>query len=1226
MMLLFFTLFINANAADKRGTQPWKWEGETVSGHMGKGWDHGTWGDLSRCDGDSFFRGFRVKIEDFELYTPQESFDDKRDQGAMNGLEFLCENESPMTAVKKSGSRKSKEVDFGTWSPWYFCPENQVITATKVWSEKPQGGKPEKGKAFHEDRGYANVNSYYRNTMGKGNRDDTAMNNIFFGCSEGGNSKLTWIYHKATPNDWRQGDASFQKLAKGEKLDVDGAPEFDMFMGWSSVYLDCVKGNLCSADNSADTNEKYKCPQGYAFHAFKSRVEKFDKEGSRYHDDVAMTQVQFQCAPLGTKTCGHVKFENMLLNTRIKRAKDYTPVVHVDGTAVVEEGSALNGLKFIGCFVSHIAGENSADMKVVNDWDVTIGTVVDCQSICKRKGMRYSAMQNGDKCLCGHDFNTEAKYKKVDDKECFARTCNGAACGAPFRNAVYQAGKFHESKCVESYHSSLQTLDQFGVLCPKDEVLQSWQFVKGCGGPKTMSIRYFCIHNDSAKKHEIDTKDIDKNCSNFVGKSLEWIERQINPFCPDGYALRGWKVTYVGCQQDGYKRIRLSCAKVEKTSGGTNGYLESKCHPMTNKKLGSLSDFKIKPSCSAGAALTGFTVASCDGNTYKFKWKCLNIKTNDVAPAALDYVGCYKDISQSASGSRPFEWTGKKINTRSPAECMSHCLKNGRKYSAVQGENQMCLCGHHFDHIGKLDGVDRSAMFAKVDDSECLVKKCKNSDEPCGNTLRNAVYRQRETSALETKCSVSHDSCLQALDQLDIMCERGSVMTDWKFEKGCADNKMSIKYNCAKIPTKDLEIKEKDTKCSPMVSSTLDVFEKQILPFCPSGYALQGWKVHYVGCAVAGEKRLKLTCAKVPSRQVEETKHESACIETKDKRLGALADAKIKPECGSGSALTGFTMDRCTETTHKFRWFCIHTPSIQPEIEARGLRVDTAHPTINYRNVDIKDNCDSSVPNHWERTFSSEKVFEVSDEFITTDSLSSSFSTELTHQVSADVEFSATWGVPDVITKKLSFGAEWSKSWTKSTSTTMSKDSSAMVATHEVKMQGYESVWDSETPAFSKYIVRTESTSYRGTVSYTATAICYDKRGGNELERNIIEGEWTSVGITEGNLEVEDATDSCLLPKNDAGSTCECYGGVSLMGGSQCTKTPVSGAGSDRKHDATNTKEWCYVRKGACDASKSGRINTKDDADGNVAPDVFEWSTQPCENGRRRSLVRRLSQ
>lgn len=61
-------------------------------------------------------------------------------------------------------------------------------------------------------------------------------------------------------------------------------------------------------------------------------------------------------------------------------------------------------------------------------------TPMHCATICKTKGFRYGAVQNGDSCLCGNSYG---KYGPADN--CNMKCTGGSmTCGGRLANEVFE--------------------------------------------------------------------------------------------------------------------------------------------------------------------------------------------------------------------------------------------------------------------------------------------------------------------------------------------------------------------------------------------------------------------------------------------------------------------------------------------------------------------------------------------------------------------------------------------------------------------------------------------------------------------------------------------------------------------------------------------------------------------------------------------------------------------
>lgn len=123
----------------------------------------GSWGDWSYCEDGHFINGYRLKIEDSQGGWDGNS--NPNDDTAMNGIQFVCDNEDYRSVTN---ARTSKVGSWGSWGSWHICPENSFITGIRFFSEPAGPG--------------TGVKDY----------DDTAANNMHVRCF-GGNSIDQWV-------------------------------------------------------------------------------------------------------------------------------------------------------------------------------------------------------------------------------------------------------------------------------------------------------------------------------------------------------------------------------------------------------------------------------------------------------------------------------------------------------------------------------------------------------------------------------------------------------------------------------------------------------------------------------------------------------------------------------------------------------------------------------------------------------------------------------------------------------------------------------------------------------------------------------------------------------------------------------------------------------------------------------------------------------------------------
>ncbi|CAH1780640.1 unnamed protein product [Owenia fusiformis] len=107
----------------------------------------------------------------------------------------------------------------------------------------------------------------------------------------------------------------------------------------------------------------------------------------------------------------------------------------------VIHGRIYNDHTYLGCFQDN-AGNRDLGLRISNKnnrWD--------CIVACKGQGYRYSGMQYGNECRCGHSYG---KHGKLDESSCnMMCTGEGATqtCGSGLKNNVYDTGfRFEEDR------------------------------------------------------------------------------------------------------------------------------------------------------------------------------------------------------------------------------------------------------------------------------------------------------------------------------------------------------------------------------------------------------------------------------------------------------------------------------------------------------------------------------------------------------------------------------------------------------------------------------------------------------------------------------------------------------------------------------------------------------------------------------------------------------------
>jgi hypothetical protein len=99
--------------------------------------------------------------------------------------------------------------------------------------------------------------------------------------------------------------------------------------------------------------------------------------------------------------------------------------------ATISVGNALEPplVKRLGCFKD----------TAVHDLDgyrerAARNSPVYCASLCKGKGFRYGAVQNGEMCLCGNSYGKYGPAENCDVK----RTGDSVTCGGGSTNEVFE--------------------------------------------------------------------------------------------------------------------------------------------------------------------------------------------------------------------------------------------------------------------------------------------------------------------------------------------------------------------------------------------------------------------------------------------------------------------------------------------------------------------------------------------------------------------------------------------------------------------------------------------------------------------------------------------------------------------------------------------------------------------------------------------------------------------
>ena len=109
------------------------------------------------------------------------------------------------------------------------------------------------------------------------------------------------------------------------------------------------------------------------------------------------------------------------------------PTVPPTTAALLAGQFRVNSSQYIGCFADDI----SRDLPTYfAGWD-SVSSLEGCQRLCY--GFKFFAVQNGQYCYCGNDFNTKPRYLRTDDSECASKN-NGRSLyyGDYYRNAVYK--------------------------------------------------------------------------------------------------------------------------------------------------------------------------------------------------------------------------------------------------------------------------------------------------------------------------------------------------------------------------------------------------------------------------------------------------------------------------------------------------------------------------------------------------------------------------------------------------------------------------------------------------------------------------------------------------------------------------------------------------------------------------------------------------------------------
>lgn len=87
----------------------------------------------------------------------------------------------------------------------------------------------------------------------------------------------------------------------------------------------------------------------------------------------------------------------------------------------------------------------------------SLDTFVNCQTRCHESGSKFMALQHGDECYCGNDFQTGDGFDQVADYECrlMADLCEVQfGCGNAWRNSVWEMSALTATTATTTYFLS----------------------------------------------------------------------------------------------------------------------------------------------------------------------------------------------------------------------------------------------------------------------------------------------------------------------------------------------------------------------------------------------------------------------------------------------------------------------------------------------------------------------------------------------------------------------------------------------------------------------------------------------------------------------------------------------------------------------------------------------------------------------------------------------------
>ncbi|XP_066285823.1 uncharacterized protein [Branchiostoma lanceolatum] len=291
--------------------------------------------------------------------------------------------------------------------------------------------------------------------------------------------------------------------------------------------------------------------------------------------------------------------------------------------------------------------------------------------------------------------------------------------------------------------------------------------IRGCGGPVTLSFRFFqteqdydflSVFDDSSDSPALEYSG-QLDLPDYTSTSSELSLR----FTSDGsVADSGFWVDYscesvIGCGSDEFPCANGNCTASGSLCDGTDdcgdGSDESadvctigmattgRHRKVARMKRQAEDECLVEPSARQDCGYSGITQEECHQRECCFDSSTANaifcFNKKEISPDLISH-GCYEDVS-----SRRFPHAATSSSDMTNNKCSDHCRQEGFSYSATQYSTQ-CFCGT----AGNFAALGEARPAA-----ECASACGGDASQICGGSWRMSVYRVPDCEDVRTTVS-----------------------------------------------------------------------------------------------------------------------------------------------------------------------------------------------------------------------------------------------------------------------------------------------------------------------------------------------------------------------------------------------------------------------------------------------------------------------------------------